>query len=146
MNCGRCKSLLSGYCDDRLEAERRTELDAHVAECTACADDLRLLAKLSAALRAEPAASAPAGLADRLTRGALGAPTAGELPSFLDRWMPVAWPAAAASAVAATSLLFILGSTGGVPALVDEDPVAIIAADGADDEDDTLDILSLEEE
>lgn len=145
MNCRRCKSLLSDYLDDRLDEARRTDFEVHVADCGACAGELRMMQRMSAALGAEPAAAPPAGLAERLTRGALGAPTAAEAPSFLDRWIPVAWPAAAASAVAATLLLLVLGRTGGVPSLVEEDPVAAVASDAAD-EDDALVILAMEEE
>ncbi len=145
MNCRRCKSLSSAYLDDHLDGARRSELEAHVADCEACAQELQLLQKMSVALGAEPAASPPAGLAERLTRGALDAPTAVEPPSFLDRWIPVAWPAAAASAVAATLLLFALDRSGGAPALVDEDPVAAVASDDAGEDDDLV-ILAMEEE
>ncbi len=145
MNCRRCKSLLSAYRDDRIDEARRSELEAHVDDCEACAVELQLLQKMTVALGAEPMASPPAGLAERLTRGALGAPTAAELPSFLDRWIPVAWPAAAASAVAATLLLFVLGRSGGVSAVVEEDPVAAVASDGAGEDEDLV-ILAMEEE
>lgn len=60
--------LLSALLDDELGAEATAEVEAHVAGCTACRDEVAGLARARAVLRGAPRLAAPPTFADDLVR------------------------------------------------------------------------------
>ncbi len=63
MDCARCRSFLSDFMEASLPPRTRAEVAAHVGTCSACAAELRNLAKTLAFVRAAPTEAPPAGLA-----------------------------------------------------------------------------------
>jgi anti-sigma factor RsiW len=63
---GHPADALSGLIDDELPAGERDAVAAHVQGCPACADELRGLRAVRAAVRALPPVEPPPGLLDRL--------------------------------------------------------------------------------
>jgi anti-sigma factor RsiW len=64
---------LTRYHDGELSAERRRELDAHLAGCARCAAELRKLRGLSGLLSEAHAPAAPKGMTERLHRAVAAA-------------------------------------------------------------------------
>lgn len=60
--------LLSAVLDDELGAQASAAVEAHVAGCAACRDDLAGLQRARAALRGAPRLAAPPAFADDLVR------------------------------------------------------------------------------
>jgi anti-sigma factor RsiW len=139
--------MLSSYLDDRLDGASRATVDEHLASCADCARELSVLRRVSSALAGDDGVP-PTGLAARVARGALAAADAADAadiePSFLDRWIRIAWPTAAAGALAAIALLLTIG-TGTAEAVVAGDPIVEVAA-GPDLSGEVVDVLALEEE
>jgi anti-sigma factor RsiW len=59
-------TLLGAYADDQLTPEDRRELDAHLAECPQCVQELRVQAALKRRLRAEESVHVQSDALDRL--------------------------------------------------------------------------------
>ncbi len=127
MNCKRVRQRLAAMVD---AGGPDAEVDAHLAACDECRRFAHLLKGADAALRGIGPSELPAGLAARAASGALSAGRqAGPRESFLDRLLPVAWPAAAVAVAAAALLLFSArGATPSEPAEVAsvEDPIATV--------------------
>jgi len=131
MNCRQCTSLLSNWVDDRVPPDQRAKIDAHIRDCAACAAELQTMRRISTALTGDDGAPPPQ-LAERLTRAALAAGR-DEEPGFLDRWIGIAWPSAAATAAAAAVLAIAMASGDSRVGLDDasgDDPVAMVTDDG----------------
>jgi anti-sigma factor RsiW len=138
MRCGRVERLLTPYLDGRLEPDARSQVDEHLAACSACRGALAVLRASSTALGAVGPAEPPPGLAARVTRAALararrGAPAL----SWLERLFPAVWPAAATATVAALALLVTLGvrapaAPGPDDLLEMSDPVAEVVSQGSE--------------
>lgn len=92
---------LADLLDGTLDADARARVDAHLATCAACREDLRAAAAGRDAARALPAAEPPAGLRDRIVQAA-GRGDAGA--SGAPRWHRWAGVAAAAALVAVVAL------------------------------------------
>jgi len=148
-SCKRCEELLTPYLDSRLDPAGRAEVDQHLADCDACRTTLALLSGARAVLAAEGPAEAPVGLAARAARAAFAAAEAEETrPTFVERWIRVAWPAAAAASVA--TLLLLVFSLGGKNLDTQQsgisDPVAMIDQSDSDSGEMMRSVLALEEE
>ena len=145
MTCERWQSLLSQALDDQLDSAARAALDAHLAACAACAEDMRLLRRAGAVLAASGPAEPPDDLAARVQAAILAHPHKPAAParhtpaatrhtaraagrsSLIERWLPIAWPAAAIATLFASALLILAlqrhVATGRTPAAHD-DPIA----------------------
>lgn len=112
MNCEEALVLLPVYGDGELDLPRALALEAHLAECAACAAELRAQQALRTALRSAPYHRAPETLRARLQAQLLPAPAALapraalRLPSNFLRW---ALPLAAA-------VMLVLGGLNGFQA------------------------------
>ena len=105
MTCDDVERLGGAYADGELDLEQALAVEAHVAQCQACAARLQAGQDLTRALRSAPYFKAPAGLAARIrarTSPAAGAPSKSWLLSR-------PWLMAAASVAVA-----VLGVTFGV--------------------------------
>jgi anti-sigma factor RsiW len=140
MWCRTATRLLSAHLDDRLGERRRADLDAHLARCAACREDLEALRAASQSLRSLGRAEPPPGLAARVVRAAMAAPR--REPSWLERLLPLTWPVAAATAAAALALAITVPAPA---ALSPEDPVETVLSGGAFDPDRALAAVVLEE-
>src|SRR5581483_10719185 len=60
------KEDLSAYLDGELSQQEKAKVDGHLASCAECRDELAAARSASAKFRAQAAADAPAGLADRV--------------------------------------------------------------------------------
>ena len=60
------KEDLSAYLDGQLSPQEKATVDAHLSSCAECRDELAAARTASARFRAQAAANAPAGLADRV--------------------------------------------------------------------------------
>ena len=142
MSCRPFQLLLSRALDQRLDRASRVALDAHLEACRACAEDASLLSRVGAALALDGPASPPADLTAGIDRAVRAATHTGSQSSadeartswawWLDRWLPVAWPAAAITAVAAAVLLTLAlqrdrGPTSVAPASPDPVTAATVA-------------------
>lgn len=78
MDCPEARELLNEELDGRLAPDAAARLAAHVAGCSACAQERRDLASLRATFRAMPRAPAPAGFKD----GVMGALPRGRVRTF----------------------------------------------------------------
>ncbi len=148
-SCKRCERLLTPYLDSRLDADERAEVESHLASCESCKSTHALLSGAAAVLAAEGPAEPPADLAARAARAALDAAEKGAAkPTFVERWIRVAWPAAAAASVATVLLLvFGLGTSDiNGQATATGDPVALIAQTESGSSEMMLSVLALEEE
>jgi Putative zinc-finger len=90
--------LLAEYLDGELPPARRSEVEAHLASCPTCADEVALAREAREALGALPEVPAPTGLALDLRRRARRPPRAG-------RWIAAA--AAAAVLVGAGAVVVL---------------------------------------
>src|SRR6266480_2453646 len=66
MQCDEIWDLLSPYADGEASPNEAVAVDAHVAECAACAADLRFLQSTSAALSGMPEVEPPAYLREAI--------------------------------------------------------------------------------
>ena len=144
MICRDCQNQLSDYVDNRLDETRRQQIEAHRAECESCEQTYRLMSRTRAALAAEGPAVVPAGLAERAARAALTA-DAQPARSWVDRWIPVAWPTAIVAA-AATVLLLVSAPPESRPATsaTAGDPVSAVMGDTGDVDDFEGEVLAME--
>lgn len=147
MNCRTCTNQLSAYIDERLEADQRAAFEAHMADCAECATQLRVARASSLALRSEPQAVPPEGLAARAARAALTANDRVDKRSFLERWIPIAAPTTALAAIAAAALLVLGPKPAATSATASngDDPLGLVS-DVGQSEDLAGDILALGEE
>ena len=148
-SCKRCERLLTPYLDSRLEADERAEVESHLACCEACKSTHALLSGAASVLAAKGPAEPSPGLAARAARAALDAADKEEArPTFVERWIRVAWPTAAAASVATVLLLvFGLGRTDiSGQTTATGDPVALIAQSENASSELMLSVLALEEE
>lgn len=125
MRCSQARKRLAVLVDsDRSDAE----VDAHVDGCGACASFLAIVKGADSVLASVGPAALPPDLAARVADVALTASAQPARELFVDRLVPVAWPAAALAVAAAVLLFFSAGYSG--PAanqLVDlEDPVTTV--------------------
>lgn len=148
-SCKWCEKLLTPYLDSRLDADERAEVESHLASCESCRSMHALLSGAAAVLAAEGPAEPSPDLAARAARAALdAAEREAAKPTFVERWIRVAWPAAAAASVA-TVLLLVFGlgkSELNGQATTAGDPVALIAQSENGSSDMMLSVLALEEE
>ena len=86
---------LSAYLDGELTPGERSAVEAHLAECPACSEELRLLGEVVSRVDALPRLSAPAALAGAVARGLREAPPAAPRVG----WVRRLWPAAAAACI-----------------------------------------------
>ena len=94
------QDLLSSYLDGDLSPDERQQVDAHLAECEACREELALLELTLAALHDLPELEAPAGFADAVMDRVEAESGAEVVPITRARrkvpvWAPVALAAAA---------------------------------------------------
>ena len=147
MNCRTCQSLISAVIDERLDGHRLTAFHAHVANCASCASEVAVIDRASAALRAFGPAEPRAGLAARLAKVAVG--TTVSPPSFLQRWLGVAQPAALmAVAIAAVVSVTLMRGVATQPRSVDghgSDPIAVETG-GENGDEIALAVLAMDEE
>jgi anti-sigma factor RsiW len=68
----RLAGLLGAYADDELAADMRRSVDAHLAQCELCAQDLRVQLALKSRLHAEKVASEPSAVLTRLQEHVAG--------------------------------------------------------------------------
>ncbi len=133
---------MSAHIDGRLAADAGETLDAHIAQCHGCGGEWRLMSRASLVLTATGPAEPPADLAARAVQTALASATRSALAPrgdrfteslidrLIDRWLPVAWPAAALSAAAAAVLITLAAMHGQrAPVPGSPDPVAAVAGD-----------------
>ena len=109
MTCRHGRKLFSRHLDDRLSADERQALDAHLSECAACRAELARWEVPSRALRAMGAAQemVPVGAADRMWRAVLADMTTSRAPaSFEERFV---WAARRAVAMGALAAALIWG-------------------------------------
>lgn len=97
--------LLAGLVDGTLDAGDRARVDAHLAVCPSCRDDVRAAERGRTAARSLPRAMAPSDLHDRVVneaggRGGAGVPG----PPRWHRWAAAAGAAAAVVAAIAIAL------------------------------------------
>jgi anti-sigma factor RsiW len=133
MTCKANRRLFSRYLDGGLEAADVAALEAHVAGCAACREELARWRLLSGALRSGAPAAVPEGLAERAFRAAMaGSPGPARPVSFLDRFLPVAsrtaLVGAAATAAIWAGLLIGGGGGGSSPAASATDPMEMAIA------------------
>ena len=105
------EELLAGYVDGTLPAVERAAVDAHLAECARCRQDVALAASARSALGSLAEVPAPSGVAARALQEA-GAPhgQAGGIP----RWYRIAGVAAAAAALLVIAVTIPhIGKSGG---------------------------------
>jgi len=136
MNCRECQKQLSDYVDDRLDASQRQAVDGHLGECAECKTSFGLLERARRVLASEGPAEVPGGLAERAALAAFAAERAQPARSFFDRWIPVAWPAAAVSAAAAVLLLLTTTprtTRSSAASVTNGDPVRVVLDDGDND-------------
>ena len=95
------QDLLSSYLDGDLTPEQRAEVDAHLAECEACREELELLQLTLDALHDLPELEAPAGFADAVMDRVEAEEEAAKVVPItrarrrVPMWAPVAMAAAA---------------------------------------------------
>lgn len=89
------------------ERRARAGLDAHLATCADCQVYARVIDRTSRALASAGPAPVPDGLGRRIVRAALATerPATSQRQAFIDRWIPIAWPAALLCSVATAALL-----------------------------------------
>jgi len=66
LNCQKAKELLSAYMDAELSEAQRELVQAHLAECPVCRQELARLERLWQTLAALPGVAPPADLAERV--------------------------------------------------------------------------------
>ncbi len=114
---------LQDLLDGRLAGAERAEIQAHVARCRRCREELAALERGRAAARGLPKLAQPADLAVRIAR-ALDAEDRPSAPSPTRRRLPHRWPLVAAGLIAAAALVALLmvrRATADLPAAVARD-------------------------
>jgi pilus assembly protein CpaE len=102
--------LTAAYALDALDADEARAYEEHLGSCPRCRDELAALTQTSAALAyAVPPAEPPAGLRERIVSAARAERPSNVVP-LRPRWV---YPLAAATAVAAASMICVLGPKGG---------------------------------
>lgn len=76
-DCIKTEKYLSAYLDGALEGKDRTEVEAHLGACSACAGELKLLAAVDAKLSSIPAIEPSPFFAARVLAGARAISQAG---------------------------------------------------------------------
>src|SRR5213593_1050100 len=66
------EELLAGYVDDSLTRHERAEVDAHLASCDACREEIEIAGVARARLRALPEVPVPVGVTRRVISEASG--------------------------------------------------------------------------
>jgi anti-sigma factor RsiW len=109
VNCPQTRNLINAFLDGQLDLVRHLEIEHHLAECPACADNFKGLQSLRDAVRAEaPYHRAPPGLLERFrSRQALPSETS---PASLAprRWFGLAVALAAGVVLALGGLGLVL--------------------------------------
>ncbi len=106
MKCRSCRRALTRYLDDRLDADARAAVDAHMAACDPCAAERDAIAGTRAALAAIGPARVPSDLANRAV--ALATTPPGEpAPGLLGAFVRVGVPAAGIAVALAIALMSI---------------------------------------
>ena len=82
------KDLLADYVDGSLEAAARASVDAHLAECPRCREEVGHAGAARAELRRLPQVEAPAGVASKALREAAGSKA--QRPPRYARLLPIA--------------------------------------------------------
>jgi hypothetical protein len=99
--------LLAEYVDGTLRADDRARVEAHLADCSSCRDEVELAGEARDTLRSLPEVSPPAGLSFDVRRRAWSRATSG-----------VAWKVAAGTAAAAVIIIgAVVALRGGVAGL-----------------------------
>src|SRR5215211_825922 len=98
-------TLLAEYVDGAVADVERRDLEAHVATCARCRQEVALARAARSALRSAPPVVAPPDLGDAAIRAAAGAPT--DLDRARERRSPTRWIAAAAGVAAVVVLLAV---------------------------------------
>jgi Putative zinc-finger len=89
---------LLAYVEDELDGAARETVEAHLAECEACAADVAFVRTGRETARQAPLLEAPAGLGDRV--GSEITPPMSARPATARRWLGIVAPVAAALAIA----------------------------------------------
>ncbi len=111
---------LQDLLDGRLAEPARAEIEAHVARCPRCREELAELQGARAAVRGLPPLAQPAGLAVRIA-SVLDAEDRAAAPGPTRRRLPHRWPLVAAGLIAAAALVALLilpSATADLPAAV----------------------------
>lgn len=114
---------LQDLLDGRLAEPARAEIDAHVARCPRCREELAVLERARAAARGLPPLAQPADLAVRIAT-VLDAEDRAAAPGPTRRRLPHRWPLVAAGLIAAAALVTLLilpSATADLPAAVARD-------------------------
>jgi len=101
------EELLAAYVDGELDDAERRAVEAHLAACARCREDVELARASVARLRALPELEAPAGAASRALAEASGggrAAAAAARPPRWARWIPAAAAAVLVAVVAVVAL------------------------------------------
>ena len=108
LGCRRVRGAFSPYLDRRLDERARARVDAHLDGCDDCRGALRVLELTALALASAGPARVPSDLAGRTTRAVWAAESSGSryLVTFIERFIPIAWPAALVTSVATLALLY----------------------------------------
>lgn len=127
MRCADARRCFTRLLDERLAAEERAPLLAHLSSCAACGGELERWRSAARALHARGRTPVPEGLAEQAWRAATEAAPA---PSFAAWFVGAAPRAALAGALASAAVwLAVLatgGPSGGAPAeTTSSDPVEV---------------------
>lgn len=98
------EELLAGYVDGALSEEERAEVDAHLATCRACREEMELSARAVAALAELPEEPVPLGVMNPVA-AEIRRRTAGPAPA--PWWSKVQWAAGLAAAAALVAVIAV---------------------------------------
>ena len=108
MTCQDAREQLSALLDEALEADRRVELDAHLAGCAECRFELDRLRATVVALRGLERPRAPVGFVDRVVGHVHSVPWYRRLGAWLFLPLSVKLPAEAAAVVIVGGLAMLV--------------------------------------
>jgi hypothetical protein len=108
VTCHDARERLSDLVDEALEAERRVEVEAHLAGCAECGSELKRLRATVAALRGLERPRAPVGFVDRVMDQVRPVPWYRRLGAWLFLPLAVKLPAGAAAAAAVAGLTLLV--------------------------------------
>lgn len=94
MNCRKCRSQLSAYLDGELTAQETEKVNAHLAACGACREELALLQRTICLVKELPPVPAPPALAEQVQVKLQSTDTEPAAAKQVSKWR-VLWPAAA---------------------------------------------------